>query len=401
MIIFRIRPRNKKIWPGEIQNFENQEIHMVVHAPSRMTKSEEEGLLTIVTTFVSEIYFSIWFLESSCVDESEYVPNLPAAMYIFFTTGVQSKNPTFLGVRSTNPLPAASGLVKLTSGRTFQAFSKTTLSSQAHKLPCGNSIKFEDGNVVLETDVVISLVDLHRCNRKGLVFCFSFLSNTTCFSLKKCRFTIRCSWTEEMTLTWSKSYSPSFTFISDCLNLIVFLINIDKIKGHDHHHHHHLHHHHHRHHKNVYGLMQCAAVRTWVSEMRVAPQYWPEPLPSLCTCSWLVMTMIATGIIIRFIKIIMITIIFFIIPGRQAMATHQDPQDVLRQFSSGTVLRSFRTLVIIIVIHDPDELLWFAIVVLWQFRNLSGYLSKRGSTKGAPDRADKGVQIFRSNIVKG
>ena len=100
MIILRIRPRNKKIWPGEIQNFENQEIHMVVQAPSRMTKSEEEGLLTIVTTFVSEIYFSIWFLESSCVDESEYVPNLPAAMYIFFTTGVQSENLTFLGVRS-------------------------------------------------------------------------------------------------------------------------------------------------------------------------------------------------------------------------------------------------------------------------------------------------------------
>ena len=43
------------------------------------------------------------------------MPNLPAAMYIFFTTGVQSENPTFLGVRSTNPLPAASGLVKLTN----------------------------------------------------------------------------------------------------------------------------------------------------------------------------------------------------------------------------------------------------------------------------------------------
>ena len=80
-----------------------------------MTKSEEEGLLTIVTTFVSEIYFSMWFLESSCVDDSEYVPNLPAAMYIFFTTSVQSENLTFLGVRSTNPLPAASGLVKLTT----------------------------------------------------------------------------------------------------------------------------------------------------------------------------------------------------------------------------------------------------------------------------------------------
>ena len=80
----------------------------------RMTKSEEEGLLTIVTTFVSEIYFSMWFLESSCVDDSEYVPNLPAAMNIFFTTSVQSENLTFLGVRSTNPLPAASGLVKLT-----------------------------------------------------------------------------------------------------------------------------------------------------------------------------------------------------------------------------------------------------------------------------------------------
>ena len=34
----------------------------------------------------------------------------------------------------------------------------------------------------------------------------------------------------------------------------------------------------------AYGLMQWAAVRTWVSEMRVAPQYWPEPRPSLCTC---------------------------------------------------------------------------------------------------------------------
>ena len=92
----------------------NWEIHVTVSAPSRMTKSGEEGLLTIVTTFVSEIYFSMWFLESSCVDDSEYVPNLPAAMYIFFTTSVQSKNLTFLGVRSTNPLPAASGLVKLT-----------------------------------------------------------------------------------------------------------------------------------------------------------------------------------------------------------------------------------------------------------------------------------------------
>ena len=60
-----------------------------------MTKSEEEGLLTIVTTFVSEIYFSMWFLENSCIADSEYVHNLPAAMYIFFTTGVQSENPTF------------------------------------------------------------------------------------------------------------------------------------------------------------------------------------------------------------------------------------------------------------------------------------------------------------------
>ena len=43
------------------------------------------------------------------------MPNLPAAMNIFFTTSVQSENLTFLGVRSTNPLPAASGLVKLTT----------------------------------------------------------------------------------------------------------------------------------------------------------------------------------------------------------------------------------------------------------------------------------------------
>ena len=143
-----------------------------------MTKSEEESPLAIVTNFS----FQGDFLKIHVLLVLNMCPTYHLHC-IFFTTGVQSENPTFLGVRSTNPLPAASGLVKLTSGRTFQAFSKTILSSQAHKLPCGNSIKFEDGNVVLETDVVISLVDLHRCNRKGLVFCFSFLSNTTCFSL--------------------------------------------------------------------------------------------------------------------------------------------------------------------------------------------------------------------------
>ena len=141
MIILRIRPRNKKIWPGEIQNFENQEIHMVVHAPSRMTKSGEEGLLTIVTTFVSEIYFSMWFLESSCGDDSEYVPNLPPTMYFFRATGVQSENPTFLGVRSTNPLPSSSsGLVKLATCRVATTCRDASASKKIWFLQ--NSVKF-------------------------------------------------------------------------------------------------------------------------------------------------------------------------------------------------------------------------------------------------------------------
>lgn len=49
--------------------------------------------------------------------------------------------------------------------------------------------------------------------------------------------------------SFSKSYSPSFTKISSFLN----------------------------------GARQCAAVSTCVSDMRVAPQYWPEPRPDLCT----------------------------------------------------------------------------------------------------------------------
>ena len=78
----------------------NWEIHVTVSAPSRMTKSGEEGLLTIVTNFLSEIYFSRWISESLCVEDSEYVPNLPLAIHFFFATGVQSENRTFLGVRS-------------------------------------------------------------------------------------------------------------------------------------------------------------------------------------------------------------------------------------------------------------------------------------------------------------
>ena len=61
----------------------NWEIHVTVSAPSRMTKSGEEGLLTIVTNFLSEIYFSRWISESLCVEDSEYVPNLPLAIHFF------------------------------------------------------------------------------------------------------------------------------------------------------------------------------------------------------------------------------------------------------------------------------------------------------------------------------
>ena len=48
-----------------------------------MAKSEEGILWAIVTTFVKEIYFSGWFLESSCTADSKYVPNLGPSMYFF------------------------------------------------------------------------------------------------------------------------------------------------------------------------------------------------------------------------------------------------------------------------------------------------------------------------------
>ena len=72
-------------------------------------------LWAIVATFVKEIYFSGWFSENSCTADSKYVPNLGPTMYLFYTTGLRSWNMAFLGVRSPNPLPKASGLGNLTS----------------------------------------------------------------------------------------------------------------------------------------------------------------------------------------------------------------------------------------------------------------------------------------------
>ena len=66
-------------------------------------------------SFIDCDKFCEWnlFLEISCITGSEYVPNVPIAMYFFTLHASKVKFVLFLGVRSTNPLPAASGLVKL------------------------------------------------------------------------------------------------------------------------------------------------------------------------------------------------------------------------------------------------------------------------------------------------
>ena len=84
----------------------------------RKVANPREGILmAIVATFVKEIYFSGWFSENSCTADSKYVPNLGPTMYLFYTTGLRSWNMAFLGVRSPNPLPKASGLGNLTRWR--------------------------------------------------------------------------------------------------------------------------------------------------------------------------------------------------------------------------------------------------------------------------------------------
>ena len=53
-----------------------------------MTKWEEDSQLTIVTKVVNKKLFSQAFSENSCADGSNYVPNLAAAMSIFFRIGL-------------------------------------------------------------------------------------------------------------------------------------------------------------------------------------------------------------------------------------------------------------------------------------------------------------------------
>ena len=53
-----------------------------------MIKSEEDSQLTIVTKVVNKNLFSLAFSENSCVDGSNYVPNLAAAMCFFSNMGL-------------------------------------------------------------------------------------------------------------------------------------------------------------------------------------------------------------------------------------------------------------------------------------------------------------------------
>ena len=53
-----------------------------------MIKLVEDSLATIVTKVVNKNLFSLAFSENSCADGSNYVPNLAAAMGIFFKNGL-------------------------------------------------------------------------------------------------------------------------------------------------------------------------------------------------------------------------------------------------------------------------------------------------------------------------
>ena len=79
-----------------------------------MTKWEEDSQEPIVNKCVKNFFVFLSLIENSCTDGSNYVPILQAAMGFFSTNDLRSQIPTFLGVRSTNPLPEASGLEKLT-----------------------------------------------------------------------------------------------------------------------------------------------------------------------------------------------------------------------------------------------------------------------------------------------
>ena len=53
-----------------------------------MIKLVEDSLATIVAKVVNKNLFSLAFSENSCADGSNYVPNLAAAMSIFFRIGL-------------------------------------------------------------------------------------------------------------------------------------------------------------------------------------------------------------------------------------------------------------------------------------------------------------------------
>ena len=67
--------------------------------------------------------------------------------HFFFTTGVQRENPTFLGVRSTNPLPAASGLVKLTPSKPENCL----FSIGSFVLLCKTGLIYKQGKLIVSS----------------------------------------------------------------------------------------------------------------------------------------------------------------------------------------------------------------------------------------------------------
>ena len=129
----------------------------------RKVANPREGILmAIVATFVKDIYFSGWFSENSCTADSKYVPNLGPTMYLFYTTGLRSWNMAFLGVRSPNPLPKASGLGNLTSPGRSQNHNRHTLEEQM--------ISYDD-HIISQFHTMITLFHLSSTARWKMCVC--------------------------------------------------------------------------------------------------------------------------------------------------------------------------------------------------------------------------------------
>ncbi len=82
----------------------------------RMTKLGEESQEALVKTFVRKILTKMAKTGPVGIEDSKYTPFCMSKSFFRCENDLQSWNPTFLSIRSPNPLPKASGLENLTSG---------------------------------------------------------------------------------------------------------------------------------------------------------------------------------------------------------------------------------------------------------------------------------------------